>query len=280
MRAFEFRLVHADGLSFRCVSQTNVPLRDESGSVVGMQGIAHDITLRRQMQEQIARAERLADLGRMAASIAHEIRNPLGAIVNSINVLRRQDATADPRLLRIVSEEADRLDAIIREFLLFARPPGPLPRPCEMAALIADTVTLFRRDEELSDAVTVDVHCAPDLPPVTVDANQMRQVLWNLLKNAAEAMPEGGRIDVGCSVLADGETLLISVTDDGHGLENASAVFEPFYTTRAQGTGLGLAVVSRIVRDHGGSVSAENVPGRGARVSFQLPLVARRAVAT
>lgn len=278
VRAFEYRMLHADGTSFRWFSQTNVPLRDENGAVIGMQGIAHDITLRREMQEQIARAERLADLGRMAAGIAHEIRNPLGAIVNAINVLRRPAAAADPRLLRIVAEEADRLDGIIREFLLFARPPGRSPALCDVPSLIADTVTLFSRDLDETGAVRVDVQCEPGLSPVILDAKQIRQVLWNLLKNAAEAMPGGGRIDVTCERVPDGEGLLVSVTDDGHGLDDPAAVFEPFYTTRAQGTGLGLAVVARIVRDHGGSVSAENIQGRGARFAFQLPLAARELV--
>ncbi len=155
MRAFEFRLAHADGHTFRWISQTNAPLRDESGAVIGIQGVAHDITQRRALQAQVAQAERLADLGRMAASIAHEIRNPLGAIVNSVNVLRRPQNAPDPRLMQIVTEEADRLDAIIREFLLFARPPARTPLPTDPAALIDDTIVLFRRDQGLPDGVDV-----------------------------------------------------------------------------------------------------------------------------
>jgi signal transduction histidine kinase len=271
VRAFEFRMIHADGAAFRWFSQTNVPLRDERGAAVGMQGIAHDITSRREMQDQIARAERLADLGRMAASIAHEIRNPLGAIVNSINVLRRPGASADPRLLNIVTEEAARLDGIIHDFLLFARPPARTPLLCDLRSLVDDTVTLFRRDGELTANTTVSVRCDRPVLLVTTDPKQMRQVLWNLLRNAAEAMPAGGRIDVDVQ-LADDGMLTLSVIDDGHGVSDPAAVFEPFYTTRANGTGLGLAVVSRIIRDHGGSVWAENVAGRGARFVCRFPV--------
>jgi PAS domain S-box-containing protein len=270
--SFEYRMVHASGTGVHWFSQTNVPLRDEGGAIVGMQGIAHDITRRREMQERITQAERLGDLGRMGATIAHEIRNPLGAIVNSINVLRRSGASADPRLLQIVTEEAERLDGIIRDFLLFARPPACAPRPTDVMQLIADTVALFSQDSSLSESLSVVVHDAPDLPLATIDPKQIRQVLWNLLKNAADAMQRDGRIDIDVSVVPSADAIIVSVTDDGHGVADATAVFEPFYTTRAQGTGLGLAVVSRIVRDHGGVVWAANQPGRGARFSVRLPL--------
>lgn len=277
MRSFEYRMIHSVDGGTRWFSQTNVSLRDEHGAIMGMQGIAHDITSRRQMQEQIAQAERLADLGRMAASIAHEIRNPLGAIVNSISVLRKPGSSADPRLLQIVTEEADRLDGIIREFLLFARPPARSPQQTDLTKLIVDTVALFRQDTHLSGAVEINVHEARGASLATVDPKQMRQVLWNLLKNAAEAMRQGGTIDVEvCAAPAD-DAVTVSVTDHGHGLADPSAVFAPFYTTRAQGTGLGLAVVTRIVGDHGGTAWAENMEEGGARFSFRVPIRAAAA---
>ncbi|MEO7273417.1 MAG: ATP-binding protein [Vicinamibacterales bacterium] len=274
MRSFEFRMTHADGVSFRWVSQTNVPLRDEEGRVSGIQGVAHDITKRRALQAQIAQGERLADLGRMAASIAHEIRNPLGAIVNSINVLRQPGASSDPRLMQIVTEEADRLDAILREFLLFARPPSRALMPSDLAALVEDTVLLFRRDLGLPESVEVRLHHDPSLPLALIDAHQIRQVLWNLLKNAAAATRAPGHIDVESRVVASGTTIELSVTDDGPGVADARLIFEPFYTTRSQGTGLGLAIVERVAREHGSEVRVANVPGRGARFAVQLPIAA------
>ncbi len=277
VRALEFRLMHADGVRFRWFSQTNVPLRDGAGAAAGMQCIAHDITDRKEMQEQMAQAARLADLGRIAANIAHEIRNPLGAIVNSITVLRRPGAGADPRLLDIVTEEADRLDGILREFLLFARPPARAAVACDVGELIDGTVVLFRRDAKVPAEVDVRVHLGPGLPPVLADPSQMRQVLWNLLTNAVEGPGEGARtraVDVEAAVRADGSAVEISVTDDGPGVSDPVAVFVPFYTTKAQGTGLGLAVVDRIVRDHGGTITVENAPPRGARFTVSLPAVA------
>jgi len=281
VRAVEFRLMHADGERFRWFSQTNVPLRNGTGAATGMQGIAHDITDRREMQEQIAQAERLADLGRMAANIAHEIRNPLGAIVNSITVLRHRGAAGDPRLLDIVTEEADRLDGILREFLLFARPPARAVVACDVEELIDSTVVLFRRDAKVPPEVDVRVRVEGGLPPVVADPNQMRQVLWNLLANAVEG--QGGRIaprsvDVEATA-SGGAHVEITVTDDGPGVVDPVAVFVPFYTTKAEGTGLGLAVVDRIVRDHGGSIWVENVPARGARFTVRLPAAAPQASA-
>jgi two-component system, sporulation sensor kinase E len=275
VRALEFRLMHADGERFRWFSQTNVPLRDETGETTGMQCIAHDMTERREMQEQMAQAARLADLGRMAANIAHEIRNPLGAIVNSINVLRRPGAAGDPRLLAIVTEEADRLDGIIREFLLFARPPARAAVSCDVGELLDTTVMLFRRDAKVPAEVGVGVRLEPDLPAIVADPNQMRQVLWNLLANAVEGLGDGpapARVDIEASAGALRQTVDISVTDDGPGVTDPVAVFAPFFTTKAQGTGLGLAVVDRIVRDHGGTISVENVPHRGARFTVSLPV--------
>lgn len=270
IHALEFRMRHATGECVRWFSQTNVPIRDEDGHFLGIQGVAHDITGRREMQAQIAHAERLADLGRMAATIAHEIRNPLGAIVNSISVLRRPGAGCDPRLLEIVTEEAGRLEEIISDFLAFAKPPTRAPVPCDLAALIDDTAVLFRRDRKVPGHNSVAVHHGAGLPLIEIDPNQIRQVLWNLLKNAAEASPASGRIDVE-TFLHDGNAT-VSVTDDGPGIADPAVVFQPFYTTRPQGTGLGLTLVARFVREHGGQVAVENVDGRGARVSFSLPV--------
>jgi len=278
LRALEFRLLRRDGSGFRWFSQTNGPLRDDAGALLGLHCIAHDITDRRELQEQMLKAERLAHLGRMAANIAHEIRNPLGAIVNSIKLLRRSGAASDPRLLDIVTEEADRLDQIIREFLLFARPPARAAVVCDAGELLDSTVELFRRDAKLPDVIAVRVSSRP-LPAIYADPNQVRQVLWNLLTNAVESMAGPGVIDIEARLNASGDALAVAVTDDGPGVADPEAVFEPFYTTKPQGTGLGLPIVARIVRDHGGAMSVENVAGRGGRFTFTLPL-ATEAVAS
>lgn len=268
-RAVEFRLQHAGGSRAMWFSQSNVPLRDEAGRVTGMQCIAQDITARRELQMQMSRAERLADLGRMAATIAHEVRNPLGAIVNATRVLRRQATVADTALLDIVSEEAERLEAMVRHVLLFARPPACALVACDVAELLDHATRLFPGQRP---GIAIEVRVAPGLPAVPLDPNQMRQVLWNLLTNAADAMGDHGVIDVEADLDADERHVEIAITDDGPGLSDPVVVLDPFYTTKAQGTGLGLAIVHRIVRDHGGYVRAGNARGRGARIVVGLPL--------
>jgi two-component system, sporulation sensor kinase E len=274
MRAVEVRLRHADGVQVVWCSQTSVPLRDEGGRITGIQCIAQDITARRELQAQMARAERLADLGRMAASLAHEIRNPLGAIVNTVRVIRRQSSPADSPLFDMVMEEAQRLETIVRHVLLFARPPARRPVPCDVRELLEHAALLFRGHYEQAE---VRVAVAPGLPAVEVDPDQIRQVLWNLLTNAAEAMDGRGRVDLEARPAHDARFVEVVATDDGPGLADAAAVLEPFYTTKAQGTGLGLAIVHRIVRDHGGYVHPGNAPPRGARIVVGLPVAAAGA---
>jgi two-component system, sporulation sensor kinase E len=268
----QFRMIHADGEQVRWFSQTNVPLRDETGRVTGMQCIAHDMTEQREMQEQIAGAERLADLGRMAATIAHEIRNPLGAIVNSINALRHPRIAGDHRLLDIISEEAARLDGIIKDFLMFARPPLCVPLVCDLPALIETTLFLFKRGGRAANGVELRCRYDPGLPQAFADSHQLRQVLWNLISNAVDAIADRGAVDVDAHTAPDGRFVWISVTDDGPGIRDPKQIFEPFFTTKAQGTGLGLAVVGRIIRDHGGTIRVERADRRGARIAFSVPV--------
>jgi signal transduction histidine kinase len=137
-------------------------------------------------------------------------------------------------------------------------------------ALMADTVALFQQADG-SRGIVVVVQDVPDLRPALIDPKQIHQVLWNLLQNASQAMEGSGRIDVRVQADPGGDSFVIAVGDQGPGVACPSAVFEPFYTTRAQGTGLGLAVVTRIIGDHGGRVWAENQPAGGACVMFELP---------
>ena len=272
LRALEFRMIYPDGERFRWFSQTTVPMRDESGDVAGTQCIAHDMTARRNMQEQVAGAERLADLGRLAASLAHEIRNPLGAIVNSINAMKHPRAAGDHRLHDIITEEAHRLDGIISDFLTFARPPASVPVVCNVAELLETSVILFEQSGRLARGVHLYWSCPSYVPDVLADPNQMRQVLWNLISNAVDATGADGSVDVVARLSPEGDAVSIAVTDDGPGVQNVSEIFRPFFTTKAHGTGLGLAVVAQIIRNHGGAIIVSNVPERGARITFTIPV--------
>ena len=169
VRAHEFRIVGPDGKRFRWLSQTTVPIRDESGDVIGIQCVAHDITERREMQEQIAAAERLADLGRMAASLAHEIRNPLSAIVNSINALDSRAPPATTGCFDIITEEARRLDGIINEFLMLRAAARRLPVACNVAELVETAVILFERAAGSRRTSTLRWSCPAETSRVFAD---------------------------------------------------------------------------------------------------------------
>lgn len=233
-------------------------------------------------QEKLIRTERLAAVGELAAQIAHEIRNPLGAISNSVGVLRRDlDLRGDDRrLLEVVHEEAERLESIIADFLKFAKP-RPIHRtPQNLAELLDDLLLLLAQKGPLGRAqgkrksqVRIEKYYDPGLPIAGLDAAQTREALWNLLVNAVEAMPEGGVLTVRVQRSKEGDVEVI-VSDTGKGIrpEDREKIFEPFHTTKADGTGLGLAIVQRVVDAHAGAVDVSSEEGKGSSFRLRFPL--------
>ena len=236
----------------------------DSGLVV----VVEDVTQLRHMEEVVEREERLAAVGRLAAGLAHEIRNPLASLSGSIQLL--QDETSSP-LHAIVLREVEHLNGLVEEFLDIARPLHLRPEPTDVVAILQDVVTSFAQDQRYKDRCSV-VLKAEDVPSFQLDGNRVRQVLWNLLLNAAQAIPETGRIEV--SVALDAEALVVSVADEGVGIarDRLDRIFDPFYTTRTGGTGLGLANVERIVRAHGGEVGVNSTQGKGTTFTLRFPL--------
>ena len=229
-------------------------------------------------QEKLIRSERLAAVGELAARIAHEIRNPLGAISNSVGVLRRDlhlDGD-DLRLLEVVHEGSERLERIVADFLRFARPRPVQKTSQKLPSILEDVLLLFSKEVEATRQVNIERHYEPELPAIAVDAEQTREALWNLMVNAVEAMPEGGTI---CVVVRaarhqGNESLEILVTDTGKGIDPSEhhRIFEPFHTTKAEGTGLGLSTVQRIIEEHSGEVEVESQPGTGSTFLLRFPL--------
>jgi PAS domain S-box-containing protein len=232
-------------------------------------------------QQELVKRERLAALGELAAVVAHEVRNPLGVIFNSLRALRRvlKPEGDAAMLLDIVGEEADRLNCIVGDMLDFVRPSDPALQPEPLALLFASVVEGAAAAAQ-GAGVAVRVEEADDLPPVPVDARQLRQALLNLVLNAIQATPRGGQVllAAGLEALDGVERMRVEVADTGPGIppEVAERVFQPFFTTKASGTGLGLAVVKRIVEAHRGEVFLESAAGKGARFVIRLPLEARR----
>jgi signal transduction histidine kinase len=223
-------------------------------------------------QRELVRRERLAAIGELSAVVAHEVRNPLAVIFNSLGSLQRLlRPEGDVKLLLdIVQEEADRLNRTVGDLLDFARParPSPSPEPVERLVEEALAAALPRGPGGL----VVHREHDPGLPPLSVDGRQLRQALVNLLANAVQAMPRGGTLAV--RTLREGAHLRVEVCDSGPGVpaELRQRVFEPFYTTKATGTGLGLAVVRRIAESHGGSTEVLPGPGGGACFVLRIPI--------
>ncbi|MGC3997951.1 MAG: ATP-binding protein [Anaeromyxobacter sp.] len=250
---------------------SSFPLQDRTGDEVGTAVIFQDLTHLRAMEEAVQRAERLADLGRVAAGLAHELRNPLGAMSGSIELLRADASDDQRRLMDIVLREASRLDGLVTQFLRFARPPPVMRSRVDLATLLGETLDVFSQHPAAAK-VTLERGLAP--AEVAGDPEQLRQVAWNLLINAAEALEgrEGGRIVVRCQREPEGGASF-EVADDGPGIarEELDRIFLPFHTTKARGTGLGLATVQRVVDAHGGAITLDTASGAGARFTVRLP---------
>lgn len=246
------------------VAWTATVLRDEEGPA-GLVGIARDARVQQRLEE-----EKLRTVQALAASVAHEIRNPLGAIRNSIGLLKADLELSgdDEDLMDIVIEETERISTIVTQFLHFARPPKPTFGEGDLPHLLQEIVTLAQRDERAAGK-TFLLHSDADLPELTFDADQIKQVVWNLVVNALDAAREA----IALRVRRTSGGVEIKVADDGLGMppEVLARATEPFRTTKAQGTGLGLAISKRIVEAHGGSLRLESVPDSGTTVSFLLP---------
>jgi signal transduction histidine kinase len=217
--------------------------------------------------------DRLAALGQLAAVIVHEVKNPLGIIKVSAGGLRKRardrDDDAAAELASCIEDEADRMDATVRRLLELARPPAPQLSPCDVGQVIRHTLDRLRPDLAAA-GILVDT-ALDEAPRVSADAEELRRALLNLFLNAREAMPTGGRL----SVRLRGEQggVEIDVEDTGHGMDEATRrqLFRPFFTTRHGGTGLGLALVKRVVEDHKGAIRVDSRPGEGSRFTLMLP---------
>ena len=253
------------------VRMTFSALRSGGGERLGLISACEDLSAIRAMESRMRQADRLATVGRMAANIAHEIRNPLASLTGAIEVLTSPHTAEDSRerLSQIVARESERLNHIIKNFLEYARP-APLSITTFDVAAAAEEVLLLLEHRASPGSLKVIREFPPSLL-WPVDGQQFRQILWNLCLNAVEAMPEGGELRVAAAVR--GGTLEITVTDTGEGIAagDVSHVFEPFFSTKSEGTGLGLALVHRVVQEHGGEIDVRSSPGLGTTFTLTLP---------
>jgi len=276
---FEVECKRADGN--RLVLGMTVSPLHEQGQQEGLVGVFKDLTQIRDLEEEMRRKEWLANLGEMSAGMAHEIRNPLGALAGAMQMLRKQAAAddTDRRLMDIAIREATRLDSIITEFLQYARPPALNLAESDINKVLAETLDLVQHEARTRSNITIVTTLASGSLIAQIDQNQMRQVFWNLATNAFEAMPHGGQLTIatGCRQIdaggRKGEVIEISFQDQGEGIagENLDRIFLPFFTTKKEGSGLGLAAVHRIVDLHGGWIKVESERRQGTRFVVCVP---------
>jgi signal transduction histidine kinase len=232
----------------------------------------------KEAEAQVRRADRLAALGQLTAGLAHELRNPMGTMKTSAELLAR-NVSAENAVARemagFITEEVDRTNSLITRFLDFARPQHLKLERGDLSAMIDSAVTRFEREQASSGRtdVTIFKNYSPDVPPVVFDTELMERVMINLITNAAQASPKGSVVTVKTQLTEDGKAE-ISVIDRGSGIDpkNLENIFNPFFTTKSDGVGFGLAFVAKIVDEHGGHIDVESTPGEGSVFRVQLPL--------
>jgi two-component system, sporulation sensor kinase E len=260
-----------------------VPVADEQNSVVtGMAIILRDVTESHHRAANAIESEKLSAITLLAAGVAHEIGNPLNSLNIHLQLMERElkklPTAEGERLwedLRVARDEITRLDQIINQFLRAIRPTQPELQPTTVNDVIADTLTLLER--EISDRdILVEQELAPGLPRILLDRAQLKQAFYNIIKNALQAMRSGGILRIRTE--ANQTHVVVSFIDSGHGIapEEIGQLFEPYFTTKENGTGLGLMIVQRIVREHGGTIEIESDKDRGTTFRVKLPIHEKR----
>jgi len=267
------------------------PLTDPDGSLIGHTLIFQDITKFKEMEEQMKRFDKMAAIGLLAAGMAHEIRNPLASLSGSIQMLKSELPLDhhQQKLMEIILRESERLNALITDFLLFAQPPQTSKRSWEIRKVIEETIDLFIHSPSFHEGIRIHRPSTRENIQVMIDPDQMKQVFWNLLTNAAQAMSNGGEIRVhlgkqngiswktGLSFPMQKkgkEWVKISITDSGNGIsgQEKEKIFEPFFTTKENGTGLGLSIVHKIIENHNGVIQVDSELGKGSTFTIFLPI--------
>jgi two-component system sensor histidine kinase PilS (NtrC family) len=238
---------------------------EDGGAVLTME----DVTSLREIEERVRREERFSAVGHLAAAIAHEVRNPLASLSGAVQLL--SVGPEEERLMEIVRREVGRIDEMITRFLQSTRRTAFHAVPTDLEEMVNEVVETFAQDQRYANLIQVHVMFQP-LDPMPLDRERVRQILWNLLLNAAQAMPKGGGIRISGERV--GVRVRLMVSDDGVGVDNKdiNRLFDPFYSTRVGGTGLGLATVERCARDHGGEIWVRSQPGKGTTFAVWFPL--------
>jgi two-component system sensor histidine kinase HydH len=229
---------------------------------------------RLRLKERLSRAEKLSAIGEMAAGISHEIRNPLGIIRSSAELLKKNVIKHDPTntIPDIIVEESSRLNQIITDFINYAKPRSPNLTPCHIDEILEKNLTFLATQIE-EEGYLIKKNYQNSLPEIMADSSMLYQSFLNILINAMQAMPDGGRLQI--DVSSNNQVVMIHFDDEGQGIpeDNLEKIWDPFFTTKEKGSGLGLGIVKNIIEAHAGSIQISNRPVRGARVTIELPVM-------
>jgi two-component system sensor histidine kinase PilS (NtrC family) len=263
----------AIGDELRTIGFAVTPLNTIEGAASGYTLIFQDLTDMKTLEAELRLKDRMAAVGELSAGIAHEIRNPLAAIAGSVQVLKKSAALnpQEQRLMSIILKESERLNKSIADFLRFVKPQEKRPAEFDIAASLAETLDLLRNSPEVTTH-TIEDEIVPPSYTIVGDSDQIRQVFWNIARNAVQAMPNGGTLRVATTAAADHYNIVFS--DNGRGMTDADQrrLFQPFRTNFPSGTGLGMAISYRIVQEHGGRIEVTSHEGAGTSITVSLPL--------
>jgi len=270
---FEADLITPEGFAVR-VGYGISPLFSEDGETTGLIITFQDLTEIRTMEESVRRKDRLAAVGRVAAGLAHEIRNPLGAMRGAIQVLDSQTprGSSQASLMEIILRESDRLNKIITNFLTYARPRVSNFSEIDVREAIGDTVMLLKHSPDVKEHHKLETILPRSPVLLSADPTQLKQIFWNLARNALFAMPDGGTLKVETEKIAFNRVRIV-FSDTGCGMSpgQVERLFEPFSDSTTGGTGLGLSIVYQIIRDHNGTINVRSRENEGTTITVELP---------
>jgi len=265
-------VVNLFGRSDKYFQVTTVPIKGADEGVHGYIRLVQDITEMKRMEEQMMHSEKLASLGRLTAGIAHEIGNPLTSVFSFVQILKDMEQDGFKKeSLETIYFHINRIAEILKQLSGFSKTPPVELKAWKVYSLIEASLSLIQYDKRARD-VTIVRDLGPDIPEITTDGNQLSQVIVNLVLNAVDAMPQGGTLTIGSRV--KNGNIVIDFADTGVGIpkENLGRIFDPFYTTKEKGTGLGLAVSYSIIKKLNGSLTVESELGKGSKFVITLPI--------